>query len=69
MWGTNQERFGELTRALATTLLSRWQVLKGLLAGAVAGTSSALFAAGIGSGSSAENYTELIERKGDHEGI
>lgn len=69
VWGTNQERFGELTRALTTTFLSRWQVLKGLLAGAVAGTSSALFAAGNGAGSSAENYTELIERKGDHEGI
>lgn len=69
MWGTNQERSGELTRALATTLLSRWQVLKGLLAGAVAGTSFALFAAGNGAGSSAENYAELIERKGDHEGI
>src|SRR5687768_11714563 len=40
----NQERFDDLTRALATTPLSRWQVLKGLLAGAVVGTSSSLFA-------------------------
>jgi hypothetical protein len=33
------QRFDELTRALATTQLSRWQVLKGLVAGAVvAGT-------------------------------
>ena len=55
--------------AVATTLLSRRQVLKGLLAGAVAGTSSVLFAVGNGAGSSAENYAELIERKGDHEGI
>jgi hypothetical protein len=42
---------------------------QGPLAGAVAGTSYALFAAGNGAGSSAENYTELIERKGDHEGF
>jgi hypothetical protein len=33
------QRFDELTRALATTQLSRWQLLKGLIAGAVvAGT-------------------------------
>jgi len=42
----NQERFDELTRAPATTPLSHWQVLKGLLAGAIIGASSALFAAG-----------------------
>jgi hypothetical protein len=32
------QRFDELTRALATTQLSRWQVLKVLLAGATVGT-------------------------------
>ena len=53
----NQERFDELTRALATTPLSRWQVLEGLLAGTVVGTSSTLFAAGNEAGSPLENDT------------
>jgi hypothetical protein len=62
----NQERFDELTRALATTPFSRWQVLNGLPAGAVVGTSSTLFAAGNEAGSPLENDIELVKRKGDH---
>jgi hypothetical protein len=37
----NQERFDELTRALATTQLSRWQVLKALAAGTFLGLTGA----------------------------
>jgi hypothetical protein len=44
-------------------------VLKGPLAGATAGSSYALFTAGNGAGSSYEDDTELIERKGDYEGF
>src|SRR5829696_7126375 len=39
--GMNQERFDDLTRALATTPLSRWQVLKALAAGTFLGLTGA----------------------------